>query len=176
MQALCPTPTVCRRINKRAWQFPPFSPSCIGERSLPDEPVFVQSECHIGQRVNAALLADSVDTSFSHLGTAQNLTITGVELPALMTAGRWKRFLMPTRYTARQAAGRWQLPGITRGRGLDPKRDSIQPPQPVHLASLFFCGGPSAVGHQSHANETPASVGLLHTYAGQCHSLPLHSL
>ena len=31
---------------------------------------------------------------------------SGVELPALMTAGRWKSSRMPARYTERQAAGR----------------------------------------------------------------------
>ena len=37
---------------------------------------------------------------------AQDLAATGVELPALMTAGRWKSSKMPARYTERQAAGR----------------------------------------------------------------------
>ena len=31
---------------------------------------------------------------------------TGVELPALMKAGRWKSSRMPARYTERQSAGR----------------------------------------------------------------------
>ena len=39
-------------------------------------------------------------------GMAQDLAATGVELPALMTAGRWKSAKMPARYTERQAAGR----------------------------------------------------------------------
>ena len=37
---------------------------------------------------------------------AQDLAATGVELPALMAAGRWKHSKMPARYTERQAAGR----------------------------------------------------------------------
>ena len=37
---------------------------------------------------------------------AQDLTATGVELPALMTAGRWKSAKMPARYTEREAADR----------------------------------------------------------------------
>ena len=37
---------------------------------------------------------------------AQDLAATGVELPALMTAGQWKSSKMPVRYTERQAAGR----------------------------------------------------------------------
>ena len=40
------------------------------------------------------------------VGMAQNLAATGTELPALMTAGRWKSSRMPARYTERQAAGR----------------------------------------------------------------------
>ncbi len=37
---------------------------------------------------------------------AQDLVKRGVELTALMTAGRWKRSRIPVRYTERQAAGR----------------------------------------------------------------------
>ena len=62
--------------------------------------------------MNAALFADSVDISFSHIGTAQNLTATGLEVPALRQASRWKSSRMPARYTEGQAAARW--PGITR--------------------------------------------------------------
>ena len=65
----------------------------------------MSSITNVGQRVNAALFADSVDASFSHMGTAQNLTATGVELAALMHASQWKRYRMPAQYTERQAAG-----------------------------------------------------------------------
>ena len=41
-----------------------------------------------------------------HMGTAQNLTATGVEVAALMHARQWKRYRMPAQYTERQAAGR----------------------------------------------------------------------
>ena len=44
--------------------------------------------------------------TYGRVGTAQDLTATGVELPALMTAGRWKSSKMPARYTERQAADR----------------------------------------------------------------------
>ena len=37
---------------------------------------------------------------------AQDLAASGVELPELMTAGRWKSSRMPARYSERQAAGR----------------------------------------------------------------------
>ena len=46
---------------------------------------------------------------------AQDLAATEVELPALITAGRWKSSKMPTRYTERQAADRGAVgPGTTR--------------------------------------------------------------
>ena len=54
----------------------------------------------------------SVDKSFGRMGTAQHLAVTGMEVPALMQAGRWKSSRMPARYTEGQAAARW--PGITR--------------------------------------------------------------
>ena len=37
---------------------------------------------------------------------AQDLAATGVELPELMTAGRWKSSRMPAKYSERQAADR----------------------------------------------------------------------
>ena len=40
------------------------------------------------------------------VGMAQDLAASGVELPELMTAGRWKSARMPARYTERQSAGR----------------------------------------------------------------------
>ena len=40
------------------------------------------------------------------VGMAQDLAKTGAELPALMTAGRWKSSTLPARYTNRQAADR----------------------------------------------------------------------
>ena len=60
--------------------------------------------------VDAAAKAAGLGESFTghsgRVGMAQNLAATGVELPALMTAGRWKSSKMPARHTERQAAGR----------------------------------------------------------------------
>ena len=54
-------------------------------------------------------------------GMAQDLAATGVELPALMTAGRCKSSRMPARYTERQAGpGGQVLPRETRLGQLDP--------------------------------------------------------
>ena len=53
----------------------------------------------IGRRVQAAAKAAGLGEGFSghsgRVGMAQDLAATGVELPALMTAGRWKSFRMP---------------------------------------------------------------------------------
>ena len=51
------------------------------------------------------LSAGSVDTSLGHMGTAQNLFTTPVELPALMKAGGWHLSRIPASYTRSQAAG-----------------------------------------------------------------------
>ena len=49
---------------------------------------------------------------------AQDLAASGVELPALMSAGRWKRSRMPARYTERQAAGRGAVARYYQRRGV----------------------------------------------------------
>ena len=73
-------------------------------------PVFELSPQQIGRRVNAAAKAAGLGEGFTghsgRVGMAQDLANTGTELPALMTAGRWKNSKMPARYTERQAAGR----------------------------------------------------------------------
>ena len=73
-------------------------------------PVFGLSPQQIGRRVTAAAKAAGLGEGFTghsgRVGMAQDLANTGTELPALMTAGRWKNSKMPARYTERQAAGR----------------------------------------------------------------------
>ena len=73
-------------------------------------PVFGLSSRQIGRRVQAAAKAAGLGDGFTghsgRLGMAQDLVKSGVELPALMTAGRWKSAKMPARYTERQAADR----------------------------------------------------------------------
>ena len=65
---------------------------------------------HIGNRVRAAAKVAGLGEGFTghsgRVGMAQDLVKSGVELPALMTAGRWKSSKMPARYTERQAADR----------------------------------------------------------------------
>ena len=69
----------------------------------PSTPVFGLSESQVGRRVNAAAKAAGLGDGFTghsgRVGMAQDLAAAGVELPALMTAGRWKSSKMPARYT-----------------------------------------------------------------------------
>ena len=51
------------------------------------------------------------------VGMAQDLAASSVELPELMTAGRWKSSRMPARYTERQAAGRGAVARYYQERG-----------------------------------------------------------
>ena len=73
-------------------------------------PVFGLSHRQIGRRVKAAALAAGLGDGFTghggRVGMPQDLAKSGVELPALMTAGRWKNSKIPARYTERQAADR----------------------------------------------------------------------
>ena len=57
-------------------------------------------------RPAAAVHAGLGDGFTGHVGMAQDLARSGVELPALMTASRWKSSRMPARYTEREAAHR----------------------------------------------------------------------
>ena len=71
---------------------------------------FGLSARQIGRRVQAAakaaILVEGYTGHSGRVGMAQDLVKSGVELPALMTAGRWKSSKMPARYTERQAADR----------------------------------------------------------------------
>ena len=65
----------------------------------PATPVFGLSASHSGR-----------------IGMAQDLAAAGVELPALMNAGRWKSSKMLARYTEGQAAGRAAVARYYQGR------------------------------------------------------------
>ena len=75
-----------------------------------NSPVFGMTTRNIGKRVTAAAQAAGLGGGFTghsrRVGMAQDLVKSGVELTALMTAGRWKSSKMPARYTERQAADR----------------------------------------------------------------------
>ena len=72
--------------------------------------IFGMTTRNVGKRVTAAAKAASLGEGYTghsgRVGMAQDLVKDGVELPALMTAGRWKSSKMPARYTERQAADR----------------------------------------------------------------------
>ena len=86
----------------------------------PEAAVFGLSASQIGRRVSAAAKAAGLGDGFTghsgRVGMAQDLAASGVELPELMTAGRWKTFRMPARYTERQAAGRGAVARYYQGR------------------------------------------------------------
>ena len=72
------------------------------------------------RRIDAAAKAAGLGEGFTghsgRVGMAQDLAASGVELPELMTAGRWKSSRMPARYTERQAAGRGAVARYYQGR------------------------------------------------------------
>ena len=86
----------------------------------PATPVFGLTTRHIGNRVRAAAKAAGLGEGFTghsgRVGMAQDLAASGVELPELMTAGRWKSSRMPARYTERQTAGRGAVARYYQGR------------------------------------------------------------
>ena len=88
---------------------------------------------HIGNRIKAAAEAAGLGEGYTghsgRVGMAQDLVKSGVELPALMTAGRWKSSKMPARYTnARRRIGA-QWPSTTRRAGVNPQ---ISPSGVIH--------------------------------------------
>ena len=86
----------------------------------PAAPVFGLSASQIGRRIDAAAKAAGLGEGFTghsgRVGMAQDLAPSGVELPELMTAVRWKSSRMPARYTERQTAGRGAVARYYQGR------------------------------------------------------------
>ena len=72
--------------------------------------LFGLSAEQIGRRVSSAAVVAGLGEGYSghsaRVGMAQDLTLAGTELPALMTAGRWQSPTMPARYTRAEQAGR----------------------------------------------------------------------
>ena len=72
--------------------------------------VFELSPNQISFRIKKAALAAGLGEGFSghspRVGMAQDLARIGVELPSLMTAGRWRSPTMPAHYTRNETAGR----------------------------------------------------------------------
>ncbi|MDE0497668.1 MAG: tyrosine-type recombinase/integrase [Acidimicrobiaceae bacterium] len=72
--------------------------------------VFELSPNQISLRIKKAALAAGLGDGFSghspRVGMAQDLARIGVELPSLMTAGRWRSPAMPAHYTRNETADR----------------------------------------------------------------------
>ena len=72
--------------------------------------VFELSSNQISLRIKKAALAAGLGDGFSghspRVGMAQDLARIGVELPSLMTAGRWRSPTMPAHYTRNETADR----------------------------------------------------------------------
>ena len=75
-----------------------------------DDRIFGLSAQQIHRRLRAVAKAVGLGDNFSghsaRVGMARDLATAGVELPALMTAGRWTSPTMPARYTRGELAGR----------------------------------------------------------------------
>lgn len=65
-----------------------------------------QISLRIKQAAQAAGLGDGFSGHSPRVGMAQDLARSGVELPSLMTAGRWRSPLMPAHYTRNETAAR----------------------------------------------------------------------
>ena len=78
----------------------------IRRDATPRGKVFRLSPVQIGRRIKAATRAAMLDGNFSghspRVGMSQDLARVGFDLPALMTAGRWKSPTMPALYTRAQ--------------------------------------------------------------------------
>ena len=85
-----------------------------GVELIPNTPVFGLSARQIGRRVQASEMGSPVTAAESEW--PRDLAASGVELPALMNAGRWKSY-GPARYTKRQAVGRGAVARYSQERG-----------------------------------------------------------
>ena len=84
-----------------------------------DDSIFRLGICQINRRIKAAAIAAGLGDGYSghsgRVGMAQDLVAKGTDMPALMTAGRWKSPSMPARYTEKQNAGRGAVAGYYGG-------------------------------------------------------------
>ena len=92
-------PRPCRRSCRSMWPWRIRQRRCSG--STP-----ARSAGGSRPRRRPRGLGEGFTDHSGRVGMAQDLAAAGVELPELMTAGRWKSSRMPARYTERQAAGR----------------------------------------------------------------------
>ena len=82
----------------------------IRNGALTDDSVFGLRPNQISKRIKKAAHAAGLGEGFSghspRVGMAQDLVRAGIELPRLMTAGRWRTPAMPAHYTRNETASR----------------------------------------------------------------------
>ncbi|WP_419840506.1 tyrosine-type recombinase/integrase [Candidatus Poriferisodalis sp.] len=92
--------------------------------------VFELSSNQISLRIKKAAVAAGLGDGFSghspRVGMAQDLARIGVELPSLMTAGRWRSPTMPAHYTRNETADRGAVAQF-----YDFPRNPRKPPQAI---------------------------------------------
>ncbi|MCY4517642.1 MAG: tyrosine-type recombinase/integrase [Acidimicrobiaceae bacterium] len=92
--------------------------------------VFELSSNQISLRIKKAAVAAGLGDGFSghspRVGMAQDLARIGVELPSLMTAGRWRSPTMPAHYTRNETADRGAVAQF-----YNYPRDPREPPQAI---------------------------------------------
>ena len=92
----------------------------------PPERVFGLSPSQINRRLKAAALAAGLSSKVSghscRVGMAVDLAADGTELPALMTAGRWRSPEMPAAYARNELAGRGAVARYYRRKGYNGRK------------------------------------------------------
>ena len=82
----------------------------IRGQSLHSDSIFGLRPNQIAQRIKKAAKAAGLGDGFSghspRVGMARDLARAGIELPSLMTAGRWSTPSMPALYIRKETAGR----------------------------------------------------------------------
>ena len=96
--------------------------SLVREGAADTDSVFGLQPNQIAMRIKKAAKAAGLGDGFSghspRVGMARDLARAGIELPRLMTAGRWRNPAMPAHYIRNETAGRGavaQLYGFSRG-------------------------------------------------------------
>ena len=88
--------------------------------AAPQAAVFGMTPATVRRRIAAAARAAGLGEGYSghsaRIGMAQDLAAAGVELPALMSAGRWESPTMPARYVRNEEAGRGAVARYYRAR------------------------------------------------------------
>ena len=91
-----------------------------------------QISSRIKRAAQAAGLGDHFSGHSPRVGMARDLARAGIELPSLMTAGRWRTAVMPAHYIRNETAGRGavaQLYGFSREQGQGGLQSAFRHPE-----------------------------------------------